>query len=294
MNMRYLISSIAGVMAWSWVAVGAFADVQCPAQEVFNQAVAQYHRDKTVPSQGLDVALAQVNTCVGSYKAQAKLSISRAYYQRALWLREKNQLQAAAQLIETAWKTQNIWQIAAESAEQAHDAKKYKESYKAFSSALNLLNQQETQPQPEIVEHLTRLQNESRGLMDDYEPVPRDSKAFSIGRVPLPITFETNSIQLTAKGKTAQADLLAIVKEKGYQHITLEGHADERGTAQHNKQLSQSRVEAIQKALKDGGYQGKIKVVGKGEREPMTLDDPKRYTEEEIWQLNRRVELVTK
>jgi peptidoglycan-associated lipoprotein len=70
--------------------------------------------------------------------------------------------------------------------------------------------------------------------------------------------------------------------------VTLEGHADERGTREYNLGLGERRGNAVSDALQaNGGSAGQISVVSYGEERPTCQS-----SDESCWQQNRRVEIV--
>ncbi|HVF35827.1 MAG TPA: peptidoglycan-associated lipoprotein Pal [Candidatus Saccharimonadia bacterium] len=70
--------------------------------------------------------------------------------------------------------------------------------------------------------------------------------------------------------------------------VTLEGHADERGTREYNLGLGERRGNAVGGALQaNGGSAGQLSVVSYGEERPACND-----SDESCWQQNRRVEIV--
>lgn len=70
--------------------------------------------------------------------------------------------------------------------------------------------------------------------------------------------------------------------------ITLEGHADERGSREYNLGLGERRGNAVSGALQaNGGSAGQLNVVSYGEERPACTD-----SNEECWGKNRRVEIV--
>jgi Outer membrane protein and related peptidoglycan-associated (lipo)proteins len=85
--------------------------------------------------------------------------------------------------------------------------------------------------------------------------------------------------------------LLEYLKLKNFSAVTLSGHADERGTPDYNKELSRERLETIVRLLRQGGYDGKVELLPKGESEPYTGVDRTRFNLEDLMQLDRRVEL---
>jgi peptidoglycan-associated lipoprotein len=70
--------------------------------------------------------------------------------------------------------------------------------------------------------------------------------------------------------------------------VTLEGHADERGTREYNLGLGERRGNAVSGLLSAQGSRGsQLTVVSYGEERPTC-----RVSDDECWSLNRRVEIV--
>jgi len=70
--------------------------------------------------------------------------------------------------------------------------------------------------------------------------------------------------------------------------VTLEGHADERGTREYNLGLGERRGNAVSGLLSAQGARGsQLTVVSYGEERPTC-----RVSDDECWSLNRRVEIV--
>lgn len=70
--------------------------------------------------------------------------------------------------------------------------------------------------------------------------------------------------------------------------IRLEGHTDERGTRGYNLALGERRGNSVKRFLTaEGVFDDQITVVSYGEERPAELGH-----DEEVWSLNRRVELV--
>lgn len=83
----------------------------------------------------------------------------------------------------------------------------------------------------------------------------------------------------------AHADYLASNSQV---NITLEGHADERGTREYNLALGERRADAVRRMLiADGVSPGQVRVVSYGEERPAVLGH-----DESAWGQNRRAELV--
>ena len=76
----------------------------------------------------------------------------------------------------------------------------------------------------------------------------------------------------------------------GSTKVRLEGHTDERGSPSYNDQLSAARAQAVAEALHQRGLDYTIKTEGHGEREPFQADDRSKYSEEDLFAFDRRVE----
>ena len=82
----------------------------------------------------------------------------------------------------------------------------------------------------------------------------------------------------------AHADYLA----NNGSSITLEGHADERGTREYNIALGERRADAVRRILMANGVgSNQIKIVSYGEERPAALGH-----NEDAWALNRRSEFM--
>jgi len=120
--------------------------------------------------------------------------------------------------------------------------------------------------------------------------VRKDEPAAKPPSAALLITFETDSTALTTESKSALdvvARALARDQLASYSFV-VEGHADPRGSHDHNLRLSQGRANTVREYLvsKHGLKEARLKAVGKGDAEPLNSKDPKAPE-------NRRVTFVT-
>lgn len=104
------------------------------------------------------------------------------------------------------------------------------------------------------------------------------------------ITFETNSAQLTASARTALDSLGAALNsdQLASYNFAVEGHADPRGTAEHNLVLSRARARSVAEYLykQHGIEKGRLDPIGKGDKELANAADPTAA-------VNRRVTIKT-
>jgi outer membrane protein OmpA-like peptidoglycan-associated protein len=109
-------------------------------------------------------------------------------------------------------------------------------------------------------------------------------------RVSSPILFVYDSDQFTPVGTDAAEEFVRLLKERHPGSIVITGHTDRIGSDAFNLELSKRRAQNVASFLKANGVTGTITIVGKGRSEPRVLSDPTAYTQEQIDELNRRVE----
>ncbi len=83
-------------------------------------------------------------------------------------------------------------------------------------------------------------------------------------------------------------DMAAYMREKPNDVITIEGHCDERGTAEYNRSLGERRAQACREYLTSTGIDGnKLQTISYGKEKPADLGHG-----EEAWAKNRRAEFI--
>ena len=102
------------------------------------------------------------------------------------------------------------------------------------------------------------------------------------------VYFEFDSSVLDARSRAIVGAHARYLKAHPAITLTLEGHADERGTREYNLALGQRRAEAVSMVLKEMGIRrARIGTVSYGEEQPAALGHT-----EASWHLNRRVEIL--
>jgi len=98
--------------------------------------------------------------------------------------------------------------------------------------------------------------------------------------------YDESSLSDDARGKLARdADLL---KSQGQFLVTIEGHADERGTNEYNLALGERRSNAVRDYLGSLGVGGdRLRTISYGEERPVCTEH-----EESCWSQNRRAHMV--
>jgi len=136
----------------------------------------------------------------------------------------------------------------------------------------------------------------TQAIRDAGKPsgIMREDLGIEIRERPIPVQFVYNQTTLTDKGKKSAKLLVKYLAQKQANSITLIGHTDEQGEVDYNCDLSKKRALALKKYLVETGkFSGSfIRTVGQGEHAPFDIYDPSSYTQEEIDQINRRVEFV--
>jgi outer membrane protein OmpA-like peptidoglycan-associated protein len=120
-------------------------------------------------------------------------------------------------------------------------------------------------------------------------------RGLGVTHVAQPIEFETNTDHMTPLGEEAARQLLESLRSEGPPGVRLVGHTDERGSDEHNDRLSLARARAVVRFLEANGFPpGKAAAEGRGKHEPFHVVqvDGVTYTQEQRWQMDRRVELV--
>jgi peptidoglycan-associated lipoprotein len=102
------------------------------------------------------------------------------------------------------------------------------------------------------------------------------------------IYFDFDKSDVKAEYRAIVAAHASYVASQRSARVTLEGHADERGTREYNLGLGERRGNAISGLLSAAGAMGsQLDTVSYGEERPVC-----RMSDENCWWQNRRVEIV--
>lgn len=98
------------------------------------------------------------------------------------------------------------------------------------------------------------------------------------------VFFDFDKAELRADGKAALDADVAWLKANGAARVTVEGHADERGTNEYNLALGERRAKAVKDYLVAAGINaGRITTISYGEERAFVLGH-----DESAWRWNRR------
>lgn len=102
------------------------------------------------------------------------------------------------------------------------------------------------------------------------------------------VLFDTNQSTLKSGAHGTLDRLATALRENSGRKVLIEGHTDNVGSDDSNRELSQRRARAVQSALTQRGVAGdQITAIGKGENFPIASNDDAAGR-----QSNRRVELI--
>lgn len=102
------------------------------------------------------------------------------------------------------------------------------------------------------------------------------------------VYFDFDAYTLTDAGIQQLAALSGYLKQNPGKALTIQGHADNRGSNEYNLALGESRAYAVQRFLTDTGVQSpRLKTLTFGEEKPA-----QEGLNEEAWAKNRRCEFV--
>jgi outer membrane protein OmpA-like peptidoglycan-associated protein len=151
-------------------------------------------------------------------------------------------------------------------------------------------------PPPERIERLLRLAQQTRALSAGFVAgdvlVTRALRGVAVDGVPVPVQFIRDRDEMTDLGRQYAEETSKLLTEQGRPKILLVGHTDPDGSDQYNLELSRRRAQAVKQYLVGQGYpNAAIDVEGKGRGQPLRIENAAEYTQAQIYQMLRRVEV---
>jgi outer membrane protein OmpA-like peptidoglycan-associated protein len=296
-NYFTLVLIVATSFFWSSF---SFADCMDEQAEV-NIAVQSQNLDK------LENLLAELENenCPETYLDWLKRSMAQIAAAKADSLTQQGKLEEAEEFIQRAPMT--LWVTQVINGDIASRRKEWGDAAYFYNQAIDLISDPEATPKApskEQIKKVYHLASEAQLLTGQLDAtISRSGKPSGVMRSKMrgfrpqkrliPILFKTGKSGLSKKGEKAAQQLIAYIKTQDFKKITLIGHTDSRGSMRINDRISKKRAKALKNYLRKAGIRIKIRTKGKGEREPLQLDNPAAYTQDEIDTLNRRVELAT-
>ena len=122
------------------------------------------------------------------------------------------------------------------------------------------------------------------GSMDGDVYTGKDTVKFLASGVPDRVFFATNKTSLTTASRETLRKQATYLRKNKNLNITVEGHADERGTREYNLALGERRANAAKDYLMTYGISGKrISVISYGKEKPVNTSSTPL-----AWSQNRR------
>ncbi|HET9226515.1 MAG TPA: peptidoglycan-associated lipoprotein Pal [Thermoanaerobaculia bacterium] len=102
------------------------------------------------------------------------------------------------------------------------------------------------------------------------------------------VYFEYDDISLSEETRDRLARNADLLKSSPQFMVTIEGHADERGTNEYNLALGERRANAVRDYLGSLGVEGgRLRIITYGEERPVCTE-----TSESCWSQNRRAHMI--
>ena len=300
------------LLVWAALAVpvagGPFQDARAGCREVAQPLQeALKARDLDAARRHYEAVQREID-CTGDFQARAGRAVSNLH---VLVAEERMAggatLASQRDLLERGNGYARTWRTLALLGDVAYGARDYARATGLYQEALMVIDNEGHTPTPpprSDIERILERAGLNRGLAEDYVRGPVNGRGeldglaaptirgFKVERVPLPITFRTDSAEFDEKGRRYAEEMVEFLNQQAPGRITISAHTDERGPEDHNLRLSRRRGEAVRDFLNERGFGGEIEMIPKGESQPFKLDDSQNHTEKEIWRLNRRVELM--
>jgi len=125
------------------------------------------------------------------------------------------------------------------------------------------------------------------GLGGERPAAPGSTRDFS-GNVGDVVHFQVDSARLTGEAQNILRKQVRWLNQYAQYTVTIEGHADERGTREYNLALGARRAMAVKGFLVRQGVNGaRIRTISYGKERPIAVCDAPR-----CWQQNRRAQTV--
>ena len=142
-----------------------------------------------------------------------------------------------------------------------------------------------------------RLAYQTRLLANNFvrsaDPIVPPSRGLKVEIAPLPIQFEYDTDHMTSIGARYADEVALALAGESRPKIKVIGHTDRRGSDAYNLRLSAMRAQAVKKYLVARGYdQNAIRSEGRGFHDPLKIEREELYSQDEIYQMNRRVEIT--
>ncbi len=152
----------------------------------------------------------------------------------------------------------------------------------AARKAAEEARQRELERQRALAEENLKEENLSKGMAEEREQSAKTKFENE------DIYFDFDSVQLTPEAQSVLTEKAKWLRENPGTAVTIEGHADNRGTNEYNLALGEARAKSAKTFLMDLGIDGsRLNTISYGEERPVDLGQT-----ESAWAKNRRVHFV--
>ena len=197
------------------------------------------------------------------------------------------------------------WHLRRSLGQLSLEARHYDDAAEHYFKALELIQDPGFTPKPPSADEIRTIHSEASEALTLAEqpkaPKTRGGRTAAyygarIRGVAVPrktpqITFVTDTANFDSQGTQQMDEVAPILKRETPDAIVVIGHTDERGSDEHNLALSEERANMVRKTLVDRGFSGTIRARWCGKKVPVDIVSPGRFNQEEIWRINRRVEV---
>lgn len=128
-------------------------------------------------------------------------------------------------------------------------------------------------------------ENEFAGRNSPATPGSARDFAVNVGDI---VYFSTDSVDLSPESRQTLANQAKWLQQYSQYSITIEGHADERGTREYNIALGAKRAQAVRTFLSQNGVSAqRIRTISYGKERPVAV-----CNDISCWSQNRRAQTV--
>ena len=255
---------------------GLFFTTPAMACQNYDAVVAAVQSDDAATAQSFFDGLVTDNDCTDAFREWVGDYLARDAF--AITLTDADAATKRAALT-TALGYERHWRSFAGLGRLDWQAQDYAAAAENFQLALNELaegDQSHTAETAEIAE-IYELATASLALSDDVVDLPTTRagnpsvmmtgkvRGFEVEEIPLPITFEYNSVAFDAAGLDYANALVNHLLMTNPSSINLGGHTDPVGGEDFNLALSEARAEALATYIKAAGYSGEVITTPYGE-----------------------------
>lgn len=241
-------------------------------------------------------------TCPASTRKEVGVKVALAHVRDANQIKEsKLQLETLESGMKYAqpWKMMKLIGDLRRKVPSSNGSIDYGAASLAYQSALADIadRQSVTDPPPnEVIQELMMLANEGRMLSSTFVRgdvlLTRSVRDVAVQAVPVPIQFVRDRNKMTSLGQQYAAEMARLLGEQGHPNVLLVGHTDLDGSDEYNLKLSIERAQAVRRYLVEHGYPAaNVDADGHGRREPLALANASEYSQAQIKQMLRRVEI---